>query len=71
MAGKTKKLELMKSFADVLRQKEMTEGECIKFLGMTQPNFRTFITSMSERIYRGERKRVIEQLCGVTRLQKN
>jgi hypothetical protein len=63
MAGKTKKLELMKSFADVLRQKEMTEGECIKFLGMTQPNFRTFITSMSEIYlvyeYKNEKRNVI------------
>lgn len=45
----TEKLEKMKEFAEVLKNKEMTEKECANYLGMTQQNFRTFITSMTER----------------------
>ena len=66
MTGKeTKKLELMKSFAEVLNKKEMREKDCIKLLGMTQPNFRTFITSMSERFLIYEYKDNREIVYGI------
>ena len=50
---------LMRNLADVLEEKEMTEKECINFTGLTQGNFRTLITSMTERflIYEYRTKR--------------
>ena len=68
MAGReTQKLELMKYLAEKLNQNEMREKECIKLLGMTQPNFRTFITSMSERFLIYEYKDNREIVYGILR----
>lgn len=38
----------MKKFAEMLQGGEMTEKEAFKKLGMSQPRFRTFVTSMTE-----------------------
>ena len=43
------RLVLMKQFAERLMQSEMQEKECFTFLKMSQQNFRTFITSMTEK----------------------
>ena len=42
------RLVLMRQFAERLKQSEMRGAECCKFLKKTQPNFITFITSMTE-----------------------
>lgn len=42
------RLVLMKQFEERLRQSEMRGSECCKYLKMSQPNFITFITSMTE-----------------------
>lgn len=46
---KTQKLDKMYELAEILKEKEMTEQECAKFVGLSQQNFCSFITSMSER----------------------
>ena len=42
------RLVLMREFAKRLKQSEMRGIECCKYLGMSQQNFMTFITSMTE-----------------------
>ena len=46
---KTEKLVKMHELAEMLKKKEMTETECARFIGLSQQNFCSFITSMSER----------------------
>lgn len=42
------RLVLMRKFAERLKQSEMRGIECCKYLKMSQQNFMTFITSMTE-----------------------
>ena len=43
------RLEKMRDLAEALSNREMTELECARLVKMNQQNFRTFITSMTER----------------------
>ena len=43
------RLEKMRDLAEALSNREMTELECAKLVKLNQQNFRTFITSMTER----------------------
>lgn len=43
------RLEKMRNLAEALSEREMSEKECAKLVHLTQPNFRTFMTSMTER----------------------
>jgi hypothetical protein len=43
------RLEKMRDLAAALSNREMTELECAKLVKLNQQNFRTFITSMTER----------------------
>ena len=43
------RLEKMRDLAEALSNREMTELESAKLVKLNQQNFRTFITSMTER----------------------
>ena len=43
------RLEKMRDLAEALSNREMTELECARLVNLNQQNFRTFITSMTER----------------------
>lgn len=43
------RLEKMRSLAEALSEREMSEKECAELVQLTQQNFRTFMTSMTER----------------------
>ena len=57
------RLEKMRDLAEALNNREMTELECARLVKMTQQNFRTFITSMTERYliyeYLDEKRHII------------
>ena len=57
------RLEKMRDLAEALSNREMSELECAKLVKMTQQNFRTFITSMTERYlvyeYLDEKRHII------------
>lgn len=48
MGVKSETIINMKKFAEMLQGGEMTEKEAWQKLGMSQPRFRTFVTSMTE-----------------------
>lgn len=43
------RLAKMRDLAEALGNREMSELECAKLVNLNQQNFRTFITSMTER----------------------
>ena len=57
------RLEKMRDLAEALSNREMTELECSRLVKMNQQNFRTFITSMTERYlvyeYLDEKRHII------------
>lgn len=57
------RLAKMRDLADALSVREMTELECAELVGLNQQNFRTFITSMTERYliyeYLNNQKRLV------------
>lgn len=57
------RLAKMRDLAEALSLREMSELECAKLVNMNQQNFRTFLTSMTERYliyeYLDEKRHII------------